>query len=281
MAYKESTEAEKEAYMEFWSERKPESFALDVWVDKMETTIRIFCANPLKEKIHISKYSDASGRIMEIMEMGKPSAPIYGIHKDMSIIQSHMQLIHKHEKRGTSLMAVSAIEDRLNEVRKLFEAGARENNWVPIIEGEKLLQAPLKAESFAPYNEYSWLSECHTAQDVAATLWVNLFNQLLVEARQKEPPYMFLFNLGLMSPFGTTPRFSGNKQLGAVQALSNLSFRDIVAEATACIPGARELLPKNPWPREEANEIKNKFVEKARAFIDNVAPKLHSEPGLY
>ena len=269
MTYKEPTDTQKQAYMKFWSERKPESFALEVWLHKMAILLREFRPNFSKENKNIFQYVEFFG---VIFHSDTAPSPVHGIHKNMTIVESHMRLIHKHEKRGTSLVAVSAIEDRLSEVYALLKAAAQEDDWDSIIAGEKRLHEPLDIEGFLAYNKYSWLSQCHTAQDVAATLWSNFFNRFLKEVCEKHSSYMTLFNLGLISPLGTEPRFTIDMPLGALSAPSHLSFCDIVAEAVSCIPSTKERFPKNLYIPQVADDIKNQFVKKAKSFIEKMAP---------
>lgn len=281
MTFKEFTDAEKQAYMDFWGERKPESFALEAWSRKMAIILREFRPNPSgpnspRENRNISKYTEF---FSVIFRSDAGPASLHGIHDGMSIIKSHLQFIHKHEKRGTSLVAVSAIADRLSEVETLFKIGAQENNWNSVIAGEKLLREPLTVESFAPYDKYSWLKDCQSAQDVAATLWTNFFSRFLNDICQKESSYGAIFNLGLISPFGTEPRFTIDMPLGAASPPSNFSFQDIVAEANACIPKQEKRFPKDLYLPEVADGIKNRFIEKAQSFIDKFAPNLHTKPG--
>ena len=271
MVYKELSEADKQAYMDFWSERKPESFALEAWVGKLNKITREFRTNTSKERLNISKYVDNYYRILAA---DAASSPVYGVYDGMSIIDSHMRFIHKHEKRGTSLMAVSAIEGRLNEVGTLFKAGEQEENWAPIIEGEKRLRAPLDVEAFVAYDQYSWLNECHSAQDVAATLWTNFFHKLTNEIRRNEDVYSGVFHIGMIAKDGFGPRFSAHMPLGAVSAPDGASFQDVVAGATSCLFSPSDVFSKpvhQPWV---AKAIVGEFLDKADSFVERMPSNL-------
>ena len=271
MVYKELSEADKQAYMDFWSERKPESFALAAWIDKLAIATRQFRTNTLKGGRNISRYSEDFHKILETD--GVPHA-VYGIYDGMQIIDLHMRLIHKHEKRGTSLMAVSAIEDRLNEVGELFNTGAKEDNWAHIVDGEKRLRAPLDVKNYDAYNKYSWLSECHTAQDVAATLWTNFFHKLTNEIRQNNDARLDGFNFNMIFSPGSEPGFSTNMPFGVVRAPDGASFRSVVAEANSCLFQPGDVFSKELHEPRVTKAIVCEFLDKVDSFVGKMSPNL-------
>ena len=271
MVYKELSEADKQAYVDFWSERKPESFALAAWVDKLATAMRFFRPNKPKKSSNISRYARD---FYEIIDADWVSHPVSGVYDSISIVDSRMRLIHKHEKRGTSLMAVSAIEDRLDEVGKLFWAGVGENNWTTIIEGEKRLREPLDVENHTAYNKYSWLGECHTAQDVAATLWTNFFHGLTNEIRRKDDVVLSGFNFSMLSLYGAEPRFSINMPFGVVRAPDGASFQDIVSGATSCLFSPNDIFSRDFHEPGVAKAIMCEFLDRADSFVEKISPNL-------
>ena len=272
MAYKESTEAEKEAYMEFWSERKPESFALESWLERLDDAIADFD----KKNPTAIAYYKSFGRVVF---RDRTLTPIHGIRHKTSLIKSRMELIHKHEEGGTSLMAVSAIIDKLNKVDGFFRTGIQKHDWAYIAAGRKRLRAPFYAEDFHAYNKYSWLNECHTAQDVAATLWGNFFSAFLTEDEEASP-FDILLNAITAYPSGLSPRFTTEMKFGIASVPSTITLGEIVEMAKLCFLDIRET---HPWAGELANKKADEFLLKAQAFIEkfplrSYAPEREYDP---
>lgn len=262
MATKEYDATEKRAYMEFWSQRKPESFALAVWLDKLDGAIANFVRKNPRIFNHYNKFD-------QLFRQNTAPTPIYGTYDGMSIIKSRMRLIYTHEKQQTSMKVVAAIIDKMSAVGWLFAVGVKETDWAPIMAGKKLLREPLDIASYRTHDRYLWLSDCRSAKDVATTLWTNFFSQLLAEIDSKTSSYEILAKLNQASPLRSEPNFGIKMPLGAVFAPNNLSFENIVEMAKSCIPDMKAGLPKT---QEDVDKIVYEFREKARPFVDKFSP---------
>lgn len=249
--------AQRKAYMDFWSQRKPESFALEVWLHRFARAVACYD----REKPVPITYYENFGRIVFDMVT---TAPIHGINRNMVISDSEMQLIREHEELGISLMTVSALSDNLHRVEALFTAGAQKNDWGLIAAGRKLLREPIDGvEAFAPYDKYSWLGECRTAQDVAATLWANFF-KTYVKKYKYESSFCMLMNIVTALPIGVSPCFSHDMKFGVVSAPDNLSFAEVVNAAKFCLSKIKEPIPLT---NSVADKRMDEFRLKARAFL--------------
>ena len=253
---------QQRAYMKFWSQRKPESFALEVWLNKLDGGIANFVRKNSRILNHYNKFG-------QFFLQNAAPPPIHGIYDGMFVTKSRMRLIHEHEKHGTSMRAVAAIMDKMSAVNYLFVLGAKEKDWAAIAAGKKLLCEPLDVTTVRAYDRYLWLRDCFSAKDVVTTLWTNFFSQLLAEIDAGTPSYEILVKLSQASPFGSEPNLGIKMPLGAVFAPSGLSFEEIVNMAKACIPDVKTKLPQT---RQDADKIIYEFCERARPFVDKFSP---------